>query len=85
MRLLKAPDATEAGYTFAKLLRPSMAALLSSNNVALCKRPLSVEMVLVAFCFAGAWDSSNLNMFLYGLNNPTASPVCIVGTLSLVA
>lgn len=64
IRFLRAPDATEAGYTFAKLLNPNIAALRSSSNVALCRRPLSVEIVLVAFCFAGACDSSSLNIIL---------------------
>lgn len=54
IRLLNAPEATDAGYALAKLLSPSIAALRSSNNVALCSRPLSVEIVVVAFCFAGA-------------------------------
>ena len=64
MRLLKAPEATEAGCSFAKLLNPSIAALRSSNNVALCRRPLSVEIVFVAFCFAGACDSRSLNIVM---------------------
>jgi len=46
-------EATEAGYCFAKLRRPSMAARRSSNRVALKRRLLKVLMVSVAFCFAG--------------------------------
>lgn len=72
MRFLRAPDATDAGYSFAKLLSPSIAALRSSNKVALCRRPLSVEMVFSAFCFAGACDSSNLNIVL--CRHPFVSP-----------
>lgn len=64
IKFFKAPEATDAGYNFAKLLNPSIAALLSSKSVALCKRPLRVLMVVVAFCFAGAWDSSMRNMAL---------------------
>lgn len=65
IKFLKAPEATDAGNNFAKLLNPSIAALLSSKRVALCKRPLRVLMVVVAFCFAGAWDSSIRNMALH--------------------
>ena len=54
MRFLKAPDATDAGYSFAKLLKPNIDALLSSSSVALCNRPLKVDIVSSAFCFAGA-------------------------------
>lgn len=49
----KEPDATEAGYCFAKLLSPSMAARRSSSNVADCSRPQSVSMVAVAVCKGG--------------------------------
>lgn len=70
MRLLRAPDDTEAGYTFAKLLNPSIAALRSSKSVALWRRPLRVEIVVVAFCFAGACDSSMRNIVLWGLHSP---------------
>ena len=54
IRFLNAPEATEAGYNFAKLLKPKMAALRSSTSVALCSRALRVFIVSVAFCFAGA-------------------------------
>ena len=54
MRLRRAPDATDAGYNFAKLLNPKIAALRSSNSVALCRRVLRTLIVSSAFCFAGA-------------------------------
>lgn len=53
-----APDATEAGYSFAKLRRPRMAARRSSRRVALVRRPLSVLIVSVAVCLGGALASS---------------------------
>lgn len=62
MRLRRDPDATDAGYSLAKLRRPRMAALRSSRSVALCKRPLNVAMVSAAVCLAGAWDSSIRNI-----------------------
>lgn len=42
------PLATDAGYCFAKLRRPSMAARRSSSRVADCKRPQRVSIVAVA-------------------------------------
>ena len=62
MRVRSEPDATEAGYTLAKLRRPRIATLRSSNSVALCKRPLRVAIVSSAVCLAGACDSSMRNM-----------------------
>lgn len=56
------PDATLAGYVFAKLLNPRIAALRSSNNVALWSLPESVVIASVAVCLAGAWDSSMRNI-----------------------
>ena len=50
----RAPEATEAGYSLAKLRRPSMAARRSSRRVALARRLLRVLMVSVAVCLAGA-------------------------------
>lgn len=44
-----------------------MAARRSSRRVALCKRPLRVFMVVVAFCFAGACDSNMRNMTDYAV------------------
>lgn len=44
-----------------------MAARRSSRSVALCKRPLRVFMVVVAFCFAGACDSNMRNMTDYAV------------------
>ncbi|KAL2799827.1 hypothetical protein BJX66DRAFT_229812 [Aspergillus keveii] len=58
----KAPDATDAGYIFAKLLNPCMAARRSSSNVALCSLLLSVLIVSVAVCLAGACDSRIRNI-----------------------
>jgi hypothetical protein len=54
----RAPDATEAGYSLAKLRRPSMAARRSSRRVALASRLLRVLIVSVAVCLGGAWASS---------------------------
>ena len=62
MRFLRPPEATEAGHILAKLRNPKIAALRSSSRVALCKRPLRVAMVEVAFCFAGACFSRMLNI-----------------------
>lgn len=45
-----------------------MAARRSSRSVALCKRPLRVFMVVVAFCFAGACDSNMRNMTDYAVD-----------------
>ncbi|PSN73360.1 hypothetical protein BS50DRAFT_185593 [Corynespora cassiicola Philippines] len=58
----RAPEATDAGYSLAKLRRPRMAARRSSNKVALARRLLRVLMVSVAVCLAGAWASSMRNM-----------------------
>jgi hypothetical protein len=58
MRPRRAPDATEAGYSLAKLRRPRIAARRSSTREALAKRLLSVSIVPVAVCLAGACDSS---------------------------
>lgn len=44
-----------------------MAARRSSRSVALCKRPLRVFIVVVAFCFAGACDSNMRNMADYAV------------------
>jgi hypothetical protein len=54
----RAPDATEAGYSLAKLRRPRMAARRSSRRVALASRPDRVLIVSVAVCLAGACASS---------------------------
>lgn len=74
IRFLKAPEATDAGYSFAKLLKPNMAARRSSRSVALCKRPLRVLMVLVAFCFAGACDSRMRNIAIYPVDDTACTP-----------
>jgi hypothetical protein len=58
MRPRRAPDATEAGYSLAKLRSPRMAARRSSRRVALARRLLRVLMVSVAVCLGGAWASS---------------------------
>ena len=52
----KEPDATEAGYCFAKLRRPSIAARRSSRSVAECNRPHSVSIVDVAVCRGGVFS-----------------------------
>jgi hypothetical protein len=62
IRPRREPDATEAGYSLAKLRKPRMAARRSSSNVALLRRLLRVEMVSVAVCLAGAWASSIRNI-----------------------
>ena len=49
----KEPDATEAGYCFAKLRRPNIAARRSSKSVADCRRPHRVSIVAVAVCNGG--------------------------------
>jgi hypothetical protein len=54
----RAPEATEAGYSLAKLRRPRMAARRSSRRVALANRLLRVLIVSVAVCLGGAWASS---------------------------
>jgi hypothetical protein len=54
----RAPEATEAGYSLAKLRSPKMAARRSSSSVALARRLLSVVIVSVAVCLTGAWASS---------------------------
>lgn len=64
MSPLRAPEATEAGYVFAKLLSPRIAARRSSSSVALCRRLLRVLMVSVAVCLAGACDSRMRNIVL---------------------
>lgn len=56
------PEATEAGYSLAKLRRPRMAARRSSRRVALWRRLQRVLMVSVAVCLAGACASSMRNM-----------------------
>lgn len=58
----RAPDATDAGYIFAKLLSPCIAALRSSSSVALCNLPIKVLIVSVAVCLAGACDSRIRNI-----------------------
>jgi hypothetical protein len=54
----RAPEATEAGYSLAKLRSPKMAARRSSRRGALARRLLSVLIVSVAVCLAGACASS---------------------------
>lgn len=49
----KDPLATDAGYCFAKLRSPRMAARRSSRSVADCSRPHNVSMVAVAVCRGG--------------------------------
>jgi hypothetical protein len=48
MSSLSEPLATEAGYCFAKLRRPRIAARRSSRSVADCRRPQRVSIVAVA-------------------------------------
>lgn len=66
IRPRRAPDATDAGYSLAKLLNPWMAARRSSRRVALARRPLSVLIASAAFCLAGAWASSMRSIFTGG-------------------
>ena len=80
IRLLRPPDATEAGYTLAKLRSPRIAALRSSRSVALCSRPLKVTMVDVAFCLAGACFSRMLNIFVTWRHYNRMILVCVGGT-----
>lgn len=55
------PDATEAGYCFAKLRRPKIAARRSSRSVADCRRPARVSMVAVA-----VWSGGVLSILVEG-------------------
>ena len=62
----RAPEATEAGYSLAKLRRPRIAARRSSRSVALDKRLLSVLIVSVAVCLGGALASSTRIILVVG-------------------
>lgn len=60
------PEATDAGYCFAKLRKPRIAARRSSRSVADCRRPQRVSMVAVAVWSGGVLSIDVISLCHWG-------------------